>query len=187
MKGPGLTDAAVFLVAAVGAVQLVVAPLRHRVAHRRSRVAAGRQRSLPRQAAGELVLTAAPAALLVLAGLGAVPFPVAALLLGEAAARRAATPALPRRAVAAHVERGFEAGHHGAGRLLEHQRHEAGVGLHFERFVIKRTGDLFECRNTSKYVGFLHMLPICFIILCYYYLCCKLTNSMRTMIQAWDC
>lgn len=109
VEGSRLTRGTVPLVAAVGAVQLVVTPLLHGVTHRPPRKVTGCGRPLARHPAGKLVHAAAPAALLVLPRLGAVPLPITALLLGEAPTCRSATTALPGGAVGPNVEGGVEA------------------------------------------------------------------------------
>jgi len=136
VEGARLTYGAVPLVAPVSAVQLVVASLRHRVAHRSASIVAGRHCSLSRHPTCKLVLIAAPAALLVLSGLGAVPFPVAALLLGEATSCCSSTPTFPRRTVAPNVECSLKAGPYKARKSLINQRQQASVGLNLDRLVI---------------------------------------------------
>lgn len=142
MKGSRLTDAAVLLVAAVGAVQLVVASLRRRVTHGPAGVVARRHRSLPCQPARKLVGTTAPAALLVLPGLRAVPLPVAVLLLSETPTGCSLAATLPRGAVAPHVEGSFEPRAKGETLYLVQQRHQTGVGLHSDFLEIGGVGDL---------------------------------------------
>lgn len=129
MKGPWLTHGAVPLVAAISTVQLVVASLCDWVAHRSASKVTGRHRSLPRHSAGKLVRTAAPATLLVLPRLGTVPFPVAALLLGEATPCCSPAAALPRGAVGPDVERGVEATPLRARKRLIGQRQQASMGF----------------------------------------------------------
>ncbi len=132
MKGSWLAHGAVPLVAAISAVQLVVASLCDWVAHRPASKVTGCHRSLPRHSAGKLVQAAAPATLLVLPRLETVPFPVAALLLGKATSRCSSTPALPRGAVGPDVERGVEAASLRARKRLVCQRQQASMGLNLD-------------------------------------------------------
>lgn len=108
MEGSWLTQGAVPLIAAVGTVQLVVTSLLHGVTHWPPRKVTGCGHPLTRHPTGKLVHAAAPAALLILSCLRAVPFTITALLLGEAPACRAAATALPGGAVGPNVEGGVE-------------------------------------------------------------------------------
>lgn len=149
MERPRLTRAAVPLVAAVSAVQLVVASLFHRVTQRSAGKVARRQHPRTHRPTGELVWTAAPAPLLVLPRLRTVPFSIAALLLCEAPARRSPTTTFPRGAVASHMKGCIETISLRAWQGLVLQREEAGGGFQLDWFVIGGTGDLSEERTRS--------------------------------------
>lgn len=147
MKGSGLTHGAVPFITAISTVQLVVASLCDRVAHRPPSKATGRHRSLPRHPAGKLVQTAAPAALLVLPCLRTVPFPVAALLLSKATSCRSPTPALPRGAIGPDVESGVEPAPLRARKGFIGHRKQASTGFNLNWFVIRGAGNLSTCKN----------------------------------------
>lgn len=108
MEGSRLADGALSLITAISAVQLVVAPLFGGVADRPAHKVSGRPlRCSP--ATHKEARRAAPAAVLIGAGLGAVPVPVAMLLRCVAAARRPAAHALPGKAVSHNAVGGIEA------------------------------------------------------------------------------
>lgn len=147
MKGSWLTHGAVPLVAAISTVQLVVASLCDRVAHRSPSKVTGRHRSLPCHPAGKLVQAAAPATLLVLPRLRTIPFPVTALLLGKATSCCSPTPALPRGTVRPDVERGVEAAPLRARKSLIRHRQQASIGFNLDWFVIRGAGNLSKCKK----------------------------------------
>lgn len=132
MKGPRLAHGAVPLVAAISTVQLVVTSLCDGVAHRPASEVTGCHGPLSRHSTGKLVLTATPATLLVLSRLRTVPFPIAALPLGEATSCCSPAPALPRGAVGPNMERGVEAAPLRARKSLIRQRQQAGVGFNLD-------------------------------------------------------
>lgn len=99
MEGSGLADGAFPLVAAIHAIQLVVAAVLEGEADGPAAVVA-RPVGHTWCSTGEVALRAAHAALLVVARGGTVPVPVTPLLLREAAALRAAAHTLPWQAVA---------------------------------------------------------------------------------------
>lgn len=146
MKGPRLTHGAIPLVAAISAVQLVVASLRQRVALR----LAGRCRPLSCHSTGKVIRTAVPAALLVLSGLGTVPLPIAVLLLCKTTSCRSPATTFPRRAVALNMKRGVKVGVLCAKNSFIHHWHHAGVGFNLDRFGIGGAGNLWKCRRVFK-------------------------------------
>lgn len=149
VKGPWLAQAAVLFVAAISAVELVVASLCHWVTHWPSRKMAGCQCPLSCQTTGKLVLAAALASFFILSSLRTVPFAITALLLGEATSCGSPTPTFPRGAVAPNMERGVKAASLGAKNCVVPQGQQASVRLNLDWFVIRGAGYLSTCRTKT--------------------------------------
>lgn len=146
MKGPRLAHAAVLLIAAISAVQLVVASLRHWVTHRPASKVDG-WCSLSWHATGKLVQSAAPASLFILSSLRTVPFPIAALLLGKATSCCSPTPTFPWRAVAPNMECGVKAAPLRVSKCLILQWQQASMWLNLDWFGIWGAINLSKCRR----------------------------------------